>query len=244
SIYEMTVSRYCSLLTCMSPTLPIGVQKVESKKDKTRTQADDVPSAPLTSVTVTLPGLLRGTKSGLLRESKPGLLQASKPGLRQDSKPKGHSISTYKHGLSCTRHHHHTILRSPSKPSRAHICIISDAIRQSHSICAAFLATLHPSHQLVTLVAAFTAACTLCGSLRSSLQPIWQPSQQPELLWQPLQQSATYVAAFAAACNLCGRLHNSLHHMWHPPQQIESSVAAFIIAYNLCGILHSSMQPL
>ncbi|GJS59297.1 DNA-directed DNA polymerase [Tanacetum coccineum] len=108
---------------------------------------------------------------------------------------------------------------------------------------AAFLATLHPSHQLVTLVAAFTAACTLCGSLRSSLQPIWQPSQQPEPLWQPLQQSATYVAAFAAACNLCGRLHNSLHHMWHPPQQIESSVAAFIIAYNLCGILHSSMQP-
>ncbi|GKB32377.1 retrotransposon protein, putative, ty1-copia subclass [Tanacetum coccineum] len=43
---------------------------------------DDVPSAPLTSVTVTLPGLLQG----------------SKPGLRQDSKPKGHNLSTYKRG--------------------------------------------------------------------------------------------------------------------------------------------------
>ncbi|GJS77505.1 hypothetical protein Tco_0727386 [Tanacetum coccineum] len=104
---------------------------------------------------------------------------------------------------------------------------------------AAFLATLQPSYQPVTLV----AACTLCGSLRSSLQPIWQPPQQPEPLWQPSQQLATYVAAFAAACNLCGSLYNSLHHMWHPPQQIESSIAAFTIACNLCGILHSSMQP-
>ncbi|GJW45614.1 hypothetical protein Tco_0077260 [Tanacetum coccineum] len=91
-------------------------------------------------------------------------------------------------------------------------------------------------------MAAFAAACYLCGSLRSSLQPMWQPPQQPEPLWQPLQQPATYVAAFPSKQSEA--FIEAFLAMLQPLQQPATLVAAFTAACTLCGSLRKSQQAL
>ncbi|GJV24501.1 retrovirus-related pol polyprotein from transposon TNT 1-94 [Tanacetum coccineum] len=67
---------------------------------------------------------------------------------------------------------------------------------------AAFSAMWQPSQQPTTYMAAFTAVCTLCSSLRRSQLALLEPTQ--------------HHSTFVEACNLYGGLYRSLQPLWRP----------------------------